>query len=143
MGVKNRLSSGQELDLATQARVSVYWYWPAKDGSAPHIGFGRSSAYAWLRPVQELWSVGSGLYLFLVDPAIKPRVHGIARYGLILIASLALGTVERRATKLSGYYELDTNGLPVRFLSEQVPDAIKGRVGARRSAFIRATRGAE
>ena len=143
MGVKNRLSSGQELDLATRARISVYWYWPAKDGSAPHVGFGRSTAFIWLRPVQVLWSLGTGLYLFLVDPAIKPRVHGIARYGVLTIASLALGTVERRESKSTGYYKLDANGLPVRFLSKQVPDAIKGRFGVRHSAFIRATQGAE
>lgn len=133
------MSEGQELDAALRARIRIYWYWPKLEASAPHVGYGRATSYPWLIVLGLALSVCNDLYLQLVDPAIAPRMRGLVRYGLLMIPSLALGRMNDRVKWLSGYYELDANGVPVRFLSRRFPDSIKGRFGVRCDAFIRRT----
>jgi hypothetical protein len=131
------------LDAVQQVRVRIYWYWPKLDASTPHVGYGRSASYPWLRVLGFAWSVCTNLYFLFIDPTIKPRIRGIVRYGLLMFASIAIGSLGRRADRLSGYYELDANGVPVRFLAQRFPNSIKGRFGVRREAFLRKTRSAQ
>ena len=64
----------------------------------------------------------------------------MVRYGLVMMLGLPLSIMYNRVNKLSGYYELDENGVPLRFLSPVVPETIKGRVGVLGGSFIRSTR---
>ncbi len=112
----------QQFDQALHNKVLVYIYWPGRDSSEPDIGFGAYRMYMLYFPVIFVLSLIGiivfywlGLEQLSLITAILMLLCGVLLFSLVF--------------KYYGYYEVDKQGRPVRFLTHNQPDSIMGRRG--------------
>ena len=117
--------------LQTQ-KVNIYTYWPDVEGT--HIGYGWERA-ADVRAVVLL------LIFFMVVPLLLKATfipHDITTLVVTLgvLTIVLLGQNRLLPMKYKGYYQVDREGKPIRFLSTEPPEIIIGQKGINRKKFL-------
>jgi hypothetical protein len=58
------------------------------------------------------------------------------RLAFLMLPAIGIGILINRGGKYTGFYQLDSQGKPVRFLSTKQPESIQGRIGVSRNKFL-------
>ena len=88
---------------------------------------------------QSTWSLlsllGRALGWFF-EPRVRPLIRPWMRLALLMLPAIGIGVLLNRGAKYTGFYQLDSQGRPVRFLSTKQPESIQGRMGVSRNKFL-------
>lgn len=138
---KRRKEQVRELDPGEHRHVWIASYWRNGEGDGPHIGYGIAKGYVWMTLVGTVVSLTMQLYNRFVAPKLRTRPLGGAVIvpWLAWMIFIAIRTIRSwQNGPVSGFYELDETGTPIRYLSRSdPPSSILGRTGSGRRAFLR------
>ena len=122
-------------DLQVQQRELVIWrYWPDVQGM--HIGYANSKRFLLLIALL----LGAAVCTLVLDWFFH---LGLGALIAIVVIVVLFSRMYRTVTRYNGYYELDEQGNPVRFLGNKSADIAHFPLGrpVSRARFLRSIRG--
>ncbi|QBD74825.1 hypothetical protein EPA93_01970 [Ktedonosporobacter rubrisoli] len=144
----------QEVDQPVPKDLIITAYWPQQRGEQA-IGYGMSREYLLVQILGTAIPLGREIFWFFAprvrpakgllwffaprknqDQPKKPGLH----ISPLMVLSLALAIFQIilsiRGSQSLGYYQLDGQGKPLRFLAKKPPESIQGQKGTDLAGFL-------
>jgi hypothetical protein len=126
----------RDLIPSEQRRLVIMAYWPRLRRDDLPIGYAMAKGYLWLQLPLLFYNVVHRAFAIWIEPKLRPRGRLLVRNAPLLATGFTVGLISMRMQRIAGYYQLNEQGTPIRFISKRVPPSIHGRRGTTRRGFL-------